>query len=93
MTPIDTDFLSLLDVEDALEDIRRNQYLLVCLDRCIGDHFDPLNPGLKEALDRITTVLEAYDLETVNATLALCLKSLERIRQQSRCRVGVNPPS
>lgn len=90
MTPIDTDFLSLIDVEDALENVRRNQYLLVCLDRCIGDHFHHSTPELREALENLTTILNAYDVETVNATLAVCLKSLEYIRGQSPPGVGLN---
>ena len=76
MSPKDLNNLSVIAAADLLAELKSRHYLLVCLDRCISEHYSFDNPELKEALDNLTTVLNAYDL---NYCLALINESMERL--------------
>ena len=83
MIPNDLNILSILDVEDTLAAVVANQTLLVCLEREIAASFTWDNPELRDALSRLTTILNAYDHESVTKTLLKCSDVLERERRRS----------
>ena len=80
----DLTFLSMLDVEDSLITLRVNQHLLVCLAREIDQAYNWANPELREVLDRLTTILNAYDNQSVTAALQKCSERLGVERRRTR---------
>lgn len=82
MAKIDKDCAWLIiQAQDLLNELKTNHYLLECVDRAISDAYFDADSSLKPEIEKIGTVLRAYDPEKAVTLISQAIQLLEDARK------------